>query len=93
MDADSPSMAMGRMYEKEQARLEKYVNHFRLVDMQVGAVFAINGKVVGLDSFARPETCAGVFKKLVQSYALDAIDWFDPEKDAKVLKDLVSSIA
>lgn len=86
MHAVSDSMAMGRMYEKEEARLEEYVNKFRLVDMQVGAVFAINGKVVGLDSFGKPETCSEVFKKLVQSYALDAIDWFDPEKEHKVLK-------
>lgn len=86
MDAESDSMAMSRIYEKEESRLRNYVNHFRLAEMQVGAVFAINGKVVGLDSFARPETCSEVFKKLVQSYALDAIDWFDPEKEHKVLK-------
>jgi len=24
-----------------------------------------------------------IFKKLVKSYALDAIDWFDPEKEYK----------
>jgi hypothetical protein len=27
-----------------------------------------------------------IFKKLVKSYALDAIDWFDPEKEYKGLK-------
>jgi hypothetical protein len=86
MHAESDSMAMAGIYEKEESRLKDYVNHFRLVDMQVGAIFAINGKVVGLDSFAKPETCSEVFKKLVQSYALDAIDWFDPEKEHKVLK-------
>lgn len=72
--------------EKEDSSLQKYVNHFRLAEMQLGAVFAINGKVVGLDSFAKPETFSKVFKKLVQSYALDAIDWFNPDKEFKVLK-------
>jgi len=44
----------------------------------VGAVFLINGKVVGLDSFGKPETLAKVFRKLVESYALDAVDWAEP---------------
>jgi hypothetical protein len=43
----------------------------------VGAVFLINGKVVGLDSLGKPDTLSKVFKKLVQSYALDAIDFLD----------------
>ena len=86
MDAASPSMAMASIYEKEESSLQKYVNHFRLAEMQLGAVFAINGKVVGLDSFAKPEIFSKVFKKLVQSYALDAIDWFDPDREFKVLK-------
>jgi hypothetical protein len=41
---------------------------------QVGAVFIINGKVAGMDCFGRSETFTKVFKKLVESYALDAID-------------------
>jgi hypothetical protein len=86
MHAESTSMAMAKMYEKKRSSLEKYVNHFRLTDMQVGAVFAINGKVVGLDGFGRPETFTSVFKKLVQSYALDAVDWLEEGKDQKVLK-------
>jgi len=86
MHAESPSMAMAAMYEKERSSLEKYVNHFRLTDMQVGAVFAINGKVVGLDGFGKPATFTSVFKKLVQSYALDAVDWLEEGRDHKVLK-------
>jgi hypothetical protein len=47
------------------------------VGYQVGAVFTINGEVVGMDAFGRPETFSKVFNKLVQSYALDAIDWIE----------------
>jgi hypothetical protein len=86
MHAESPSMAMASIYEKEESSIQKYVKHFRLAEMQVGAVFAINGKVVGLDCFGKPETFSKVFKKLAQSYALDAIDWFDSKKEHKVLK-------
>ncbi len=84
--AESPSMAMAEIYEKDKASIQEYAKHFKLIDFQVGAVFMINGKVVGMDSVGKPETFSKVFKKLVQSYALDAIDWFDPEREHKTLK-------
>jgi hypothetical protein len=46
----------------------------------------INGKVVGLDCFGKPETFSKVFRKLVESYALDCIDWCDKSQSWKVLK-------
>lgn len=78
---ESRTMAMRDIYEKEKPALEEYVQHFALVQGQVGALFAINGKVAGLDSFGKPETCSQVFRKLLQSYALDAIDWLNPKKE------------
>jgi len=86
MEADSPTMAMSEIYEKKRAALSGYVNHFSLAEMQVGAVFMINGKVVGLDCFGKTETFSKVFRKLVESYALDAIDWQEEEKSGKALK-------
>lgn len=41
---------------------------------QVGTVFAIEGKVVGLDLFDAPETLRKLFPKLLRSYGLDALD-------------------
>jgi hypothetical protein len=73
-NAVSPSMAMSEIYKKEAPSIEKYVKHFDLTDSQVGAVFMINGKVAGIDCFGKPETFSKVFKKLAESYALDAID-------------------
>ena len=89
-EAASPSMAMSAIYDKDMPRIEEYVKNFSLVDSQIGAIFAINGQVVGLDSFGKAESFAKVFKKLVQSYALDALDWYDPEKEKKALKSGVS---
>jgi hypothetical protein len=86
MRAESPTMAMSEIYEKKRASLDGYINNFRLVEMQVGAVFMINGKIVGLDCFGKPETFSKVFRKLVESYALDAIDWSEQEKSGKALK-------
>jgi hypothetical protein len=85
-DAVSPSMAMSEVYEKNRSSIDEYVKHFRLIDGQVGAVFMINGKVVGLDTFGKTESFSKIFKKLVQSYTLDAIDWFDPKKQHRALR-------
>jgi hypothetical protein len=90
MRAESPTMAMSEIYEKKRAALNGYINHFRLVEMQVGAVFMINGKVVGLDCFGKPETFSKVFRKLVESYALDAIDWQEQGRSGKALKSEVT---
>ena len=90
MEADSPTMAMSEIYKKKRSLLADYVEHFRLVEMQVGAVFMINGKVVGLDTFGRTETFGKVFRKLIESYALDAIDWLEQESSGKTLKSKVT---
>lgn len=84
--ARSPGMAMSEIYEKERPSLEEYVKHFRAIDSQVGAVFMVNGGVAGLDAFGKTETFSKVFRKLLESYALDAIDWYEPENEAKAFK-------
>ena len=89
-DAMSPSMAMANIYEKDLPSLQEYLSHFSLVGSQVGALFMINGKVVGMDAFGKPETFSKTFRKLVESYALDAIDWFEKEKDYKSSKSEVA---
>ncbi len=86
MAAASPTGAMASIYDKEMPSIEEYIKHFRLIDSQVGAIFMINGRVAGLDAFGKPETFSKTFKKLLESYALDAIDWYDPEKEHKALK-------
>jgi len=90
MRAESPTMAMSEIYEKKRVALDGYINHFRLVEMQVGAVFMINSKVVGLDCFGKLETFSKVFRKLVESYALDAIDWQEQGRSGKALKSEVT---
>ena len=40
--------------------------------------------------FGKPGTFAEIFKKLLESYALDAIDWHQPDKEQKALKSEVT---
>jgi len=88
--ARSPSMAMAEIYEKDRPTIQEYAGHFRLIDSQVGAIFMINGRVVGMDSFGKADSFSKIFNKLVESYALDAVDWFEPEKEHKPLKSEVT---
>ena len=90
MHVDSPTGAMASIYEKQMPSIQEYTKQFSLIDGQVGAVFMINGEVTGMDAFGRHETFAKVFNKLLSSYAIDAIDWYDPEREHKVLKSKVT---
>jgi hypothetical protein len=71
---DSPTAAMSDIYDRHAKRIDAYVAAFTALDRQVGAVFAINGSVIGFDLFE----CAGAWQKLmpklVRSYALDAME-------------------
>ncbi len=78
--ASSPTMAMAHIYETQRPTIQEYAAQFQTEATQVGAVFLINGTVVGLDSFGKHSTYAKVHNKLIESYALDAIDWCDMEQ-------------
>lgn len=91
LHAESPTEAMASIYEKEMPSIEEYVQHFSPVDGQVGAVFMINGQVAGLDAFGRHDTFTSIFEKLVRSYALDAVDWFDSEKEHKCSRSRITA--
>jgi hypothetical protein len=90
MEDDSPTMAMSEIYKKKRSLLVDYINHFWLVEMQVGAVFMINGKMMGLDTVGKTETFGKVFRKLVERCALDAIDWLEEKSLGKTLKSKVT---
>ncbi len=90
MEASSPTSAMTAIYDKERPSIEEYVKPFHLIDSQVGVIFMINGRVAGLDALGKPEIFSTVFKKLLGSYTLDAIDWYDPEKESKTHKSEVT---
>jgi hypothetical protein len=84
--AVTDSMEMAAIYRKETPAIKEYVDHFKLVDHQVGVVFLINGQVVGMDCFGKAQTFSKAYKKLTESYALDAIDMAEKEKKYKVHK-------
>lgn len=74
MGAHSPTGAMAAAYEVHAKPIETYVSAFPPAPGQVGAAFAIGGRLVGFDLFDYPQTLAKLLPKLVRSYALDAVD-------------------
>jgi hypothetical protein len=74
MHVHSETSAAAALYETHQRSLEAYLAGFAPAAGQRGALFAINGRVVGLDLFDSAATLAKVLPRLVRSYALDAID-------------------
>ncbi len=78
LKVDSPTRAAAAMYEQNRQNLEDYLQKFKSIDNQTGALFAINGRAVGLDLFDSTRPLQTMLPGLVQSYALDAID--NPEE-------------
>lgn len=79
MDVDSPTGAMADIYDRFDATLRDYEQAFEPLENQVGALFAVNGCIVGLDVFDYARTLRLFFPKLLRSIALDAISDFQPQ--------------
>lgn len=76
-ECHSPTGAMEEIFRKDRADLEAYAAAFPAVDGQAGAIFAIGGRVTGLDLFEHPRILSRMLDKLVTSYALDALELAD----------------
>ncbi|HKA22873.1 MAG TPA: DUF6569 family protein [Blastocatellia bacterium] len=73
LKVSSPTNAMSDIYDSYSDDLHEKARAFSAGPGQVGAVFAINGEVIGLDLFDSSSTFGKLLGKLVNSYALQAI--------------------
>ena len=71
--------AAAAMYDSHRPRLDEYLRAFSPVPAQLGALFTLRGRVLGLDLFDSARTLSTLLPKLVESSALDAIDAGDAE--------------
>ena len=74
MAVGSETGAIADAYDHFAGSVDEFVAGFQLVDNQVGACFAINGKISGMELFDASSTCGKLMPKLIRSYALDAIE-------------------
>lgn len=69
----SETAAMADMFEQRRATIDDHLSRLSPQDRQVGAVYAIDGKVFGLDLFDAPASYAKLAPKLTRSYALETL--------------------
>jgi hypothetical protein len=74
MQAESATRAAAEMYERSRSALDALMARLEPDRRQAGAIFAINGRIAGLDVFDSQTTWRKSMPKLVHSYGLDALD-------------------
>lgn len=74
MRSSSPTSAMADIYEQHRVRVEDYVRGLPRTEGAAGALFTVNGNVVGFDLFDGESALRRLYPKLVRSVALDAIE-------------------
>jgi hypothetical protein len=74
MAACSPTHASAAMYDQAREELEALQAGLQSGAGQVGAIFAINDRIVGLEAFDSAATWRKSMRKIVESYGLDALD-------------------
>jgi len=87
MEVNAPTGAMADVFDSYEDELSAFLENFHLIEWQVGAVFAINGQVLGSEGFGCHDTFKRFFDKLVKSYALDALDSLKRQQDGSVPPD------
>jgi hypothetical protein len=84
MGVHSASGSMDDVFRSTADDLGQILEQAKPIPGQIGAIFAIDGKVVGLDLFDSAETYARFAPKLLRSYGLDAIDTGAPTPDVVI---------
>jgi hypothetical protein len=95
MEVNSSTHAIADAYEHFSGSVDEYVAAFKTSATQVGACFAINGRIRGIELFDVSNTCRKLMPKLIRSYALDAIE--ERQESAadrsQSIEDFVQSVA
>lgn len=84
MGSRSSSSALHDMFADYNEKLNQVVQSLSVPEGCYGAVFAVNGKILGGDLFDKTATFVKLWPKLVKSYAVDALE--DANDTQKVLQ-------
>ena len=77
----SETGSMSDIYDRNEQTMKGFVEHFHPIEGQIGAVFAIDNTISGVDLFDSPDTLEKVLPKFIRSYALDAVETANPVDD------------
>jgi len=78
MGSMSPSSDLYQAYVDQAPRLDEVLKGVQAPEGACGVVFAVGGRIAGVDLFDRPSTLVKLWPKLVRAYALDAFEEPDP---------------
>lgn len=73
LEVESPTRAMHDLYLSQGKRLKDLEKNFKILKGQVGAVFSLGRRILGMDVFDRPLTYKKLERKIVKSYLLEAL--------------------
>jgi hypothetical protein len=65
---------MSDIYTHKTGSMEEYLREFQPLANQVGVICFIDDIAIGVDSFGKADTLSKIYRKLVSSYALEALD-------------------
>ena len=74
LGSSSDTTAMSDTYQSYSARLSEFREHVRYVAGATGIAVAVGNKVVALDVFDKPSTCAKVWDRLLTGVVMDALE-------------------
>jgi hypothetical protein len=65
---------MADTYETYRARLEEFRERLKYIEGATGVAVAVGMKIVALDLFDKPSTCAKVWDRLLSGVVMDALE-------------------
>ena len=74
LGSSSETSAMADTYETYRGRLEEFREGLKYVEGATGLAVAVGTKVVALDLFDKPSTCAKVWDRLLSGVVMDALE-------------------
>ena len=74
LGSSSDTAAMSDTYESYQGRLTEFRQRLKNVEGATGLAVAVGKKVVALDLFDKPSTCAKVWDRLLSGVIMDALE-------------------
>jgi len=77
MRVESPSSAISDGYESYGERLREFETALEPVAGQRGGAFVLDGRVVGIELLATEAAFRAIYRKLLKSYAFDALEVSD----------------
>jgi hypothetical protein len=86
----SPTMALSDLFEAKRETSEDYLKNFFSLDNQMGLAVFINGNMAGIEFLGRHDTFQLLYRKLLASYVLDALETADKKSKESPSHDFIT---